>query len=509
MTSARPARECHKDIYDQWNSLGAPLLVVQQPVVPQVDRVHAGRGRHASRQQVVRGLPRPRRLLQRPLRPADQGADRHARGAERPRLHVVPLDRARAAARWARATSTIEYPPLHDLAVSENPVLAWTHDYLLKLDPEPHRRDVPEALPPRADGRVLLVVPQGAPRRAGERLPLVPRLQRLRQLAGLGRVGPGRALLLLPAEAAEVRRLPHAAGRVERSGGDATARCTRTASRRPTRRCRSSNGDHEQLARHAGVPEGRRGERRHLRPRAGRGAGAARRERARRRAPSRGSPAPSRSGEEGGNLGAAASVLRDAAPVVAPLGKVDAALRRGESARVDVVVRTRKIGHFFPGGTVDAFDVWVELEAVDANGRTVFHSGEVLDGGKGPVEPGAHFYRSLHARRARQPDQQAQRLGHALGRLRAPDPARAPPTRSTTGCASPRTAATRITLAREGQLPQVHVVEHAVGLRRRARSRSTRTSRSPRATTTAAGSSPATRPRSRARSRASPTCRSP
>jgi tetratricopeptide (TPR) repeat protein len=80
---------------------------------------------------------------------------------------------------------------------------------------------------------------------------------------------------------------------------------------------------------------------------------------------------------------------------VAPLGKLDAALRRGESARVDVVVRTRRIGHFFPGGTVDAFDVWVELEAIDSNGRKIFHSGEVLDGGKGPVEPGAHFYRSL------------------------------------------------------------------------------------------------------------------
>ena len=80
---------------------------------------------------------------------------------------------------------------------------------------------------------------------------------------------------------------------------------------------------------------------------------------------------------------------------MAPLGKVDAALRRGEDARVEVVVRTRKIGHFFPGGTVDAFDVWVELEAVDSNGRTIFHSGKVLDEGKGPVDPGAHQYRSL------------------------------------------------------------------------------------------------------------------
>jgi tetratricopeptide (TPR) repeat protein len=63
--------------------------------------------------------------------------------------------------------------------------------------------------------------------------------------------------------------------------------------------------------------------------------------------------------------------------------------------RIEVVVRTRKVGHFFPGGTVDAFDVWVELEAVDDRGRTLLHSGSVADNGKGPVESGAHFYRSL------------------------------------------------------------------------------------------------------------------
>jgi len=58
-------------------------------------------------------------------------------------------------------------------------------------------------------------------------------------------------------------------------------------------------------------------------------------------------------------------------------------------------VRTRKVGHFFPGGTVDAFDVWVELEAKDDKGRTILHSGAVADDGKGPVDPDAHFYRSL------------------------------------------------------------------------------------------------------------------
>ena len=74
---------------------------------------------------------------------------------------------------------------------------------------------------------------------------------------------------------------------------------------------------------------------------------------------------------------------------------MDAAVRRGDDVLVDVVVRTRKVGHFFPGGTVDAFDVWLELQATDDKGQTIFWSGKVEDDGKGPVEPGAHFYKSL------------------------------------------------------------------------------------------------------------------
>jgi len=81
--------------------------------------------------------------------------------------------------------------------------------------------------------------------------------------------------------------------------------------------------------------------------------------------------------------------------ITAPIDRADAAVRRGDDVLVDVVVRTRKVGHFFPGGTVDAFDVWVELQATDEKGRTIFWSGKVEDDGKGPVDPGAHFYRSL------------------------------------------------------------------------------------------------------------------
>lgn len=84
-----------------------------------------------------------------------------------------------------------------------------------------------------------------------------------------------------------------------------------------------------------------------------------------------------------------------AQPVTAPLNRVNAAVRAGDTVRVDVVVRTLTVGHFFPGGTVDAFDCWLELKATDDKGRIIFWSGGVQDGGQGPVDPTAHFYRSL------------------------------------------------------------------------------------------------------------------
>lgn len=101
-------------------------------------------------------------------------------------------------------------------------------------------------------------------------------------------------------------------------------------------------------------------------------------------------------GEES-SAGFTASTVAVGPPVklVAPLGRVAAHLSRGETVRLEVVVRTLKLGHFFPGGTVDAFDCWVELQARDSKGRVIFWSGEAADGGKGPVDPGAHFYRAL------------------------------------------------------------------------------------------------------------------
>jgi Tetratricopeptide repeat/Cytochrome c554 and c-prime len=79
----------------------------------------------------------------------------------------------------------------------------------------------------------------------------------------------------------------------------------------------------------------------------------------------------------------------------APLDRASRFMRAGGTYRVDVVARTRGVGHNFPGGTVDAFDVWLELKGEDAAGRVFFWSGRVEDDGRGPVEAGAHRYRTL------------------------------------------------------------------------------------------------------------------
>ncbi|MBL8242130.1 MAG: tetratricopeptide repeat protein [Bryobacterales bacterium] len=87
-------------------------------------------------------------------------------------------------------------------------------------------------------------------------------------------------------------------------------------------------------------------------------------------------------------------MIREMNDVAAPLDRAPVTFQPGDTIRLDAVVRTRKIGHFFPGGTVDSFDVWLELIGTDATGKTIFWSGQVEDNGKGAVDPGAHFYRS-------------------------------------------------------------------------------------------------------------------
>jgi Flp pilus assembly protein TadD len=98
-------------------------------------------------------------------------------------------------------------------------------------------------------------------------------------------------------------------------------------------------------------------------------------------------------GEEAEQTGPA--VLREVGKVMAPLDAPGIALKAGTTVRIDAVVRTRKIGHFFPGGTVDAPDVWLDFQAHDARGRTIARSGWVENDGRGAVDKSAHFFRSF------------------------------------------------------------------------------------------------------------------
>ena len=196
--------------------VGAPFLVLQQPVVPALHRVHAGRGGHTAI-EVVRRLPRSRRVLQRALRPADPRADRHARSAGGAGLHLLPLDRARRRHDGAGGLHR-RVPAAARPGRQRGAVVALGARSGHRARPGAPPAHVPETVPSRGQRRVLLFVPQGPSGRAGERLPLDPRLQRVRQLAGVRGVGAGRPLVLLPGEAAHLQRLPHAAGAVGRSG---------------------------------------------------------------------------------------------------------------------------------------------------------------------------------------------------------------------------------------------------------------------------------------------------
>ncbi len=78
-----------------------------------------------------------------------------------------------------------------------------------------------------------------------------------------------------------------------------------------------------------------------------------------------------------------------------PIPKDGVEIKRGDDPLIEVVVRTRGVGHQFPAGTIDAFDIWLEVKTTDENGKIVFWNGRIdAPDGNGPVDPSAHFYRA-------------------------------------------------------------------------------------------------------------------
>ncbi len=79
--------------------------------------------------------------------------------------------------------------------------------------------------------------------------------------------------------------------------------------------------------------------------------------------------------------------------LLAPADAGAVALAAGSEAELEVVVRTRGIGHPFTGGTTDSNMAWLEVTMLDARGEVL-----AMSGGMGEdrfVDPAAHFYRGI------------------------------------------------------------------------------------------------------------------
>ena len=395
LTSESCAR-CHRDIYDQWNSSAhhfssfnnqwyrKSIEYMQDVVGTRPSKWCAGCHDHAV---FFNGR------FDKPIREQVNTPEAQA-GLGCTSCHAI----TRVNSTMGQGDFIVEYPPLHDLAASDNKVLQSLHDWLLYLDPKPHREtflkpfhreQTPEFC--ASCHKVHLDVPVNGYR-------WFRGFNDYDNWQASGVSGEGARSFYYPPK-------PQRCADCHMPLVDAQDPAAKNGKVRSHRFAAANtalpfvNGDRAQLdAVQTFLRDGQisvdvfgivRGDT----PAAAQEAGAL-------RLPGQAAAEPRLAstfavGEESIDFGGGPQVLRPAADVIGPLGTVDAWVQRGEAVRVEVVVRTRKVGHFFPGGTVDAFDVWVEFEATDDRGRTLLHSGAAADGGSGPVDEGAHFYRSL------------------------------------------------------------------------------------------------------------------
>ena len=185
-------------------------------------------GRHQA-VEVVRRLPRSRGVLQRPLRPADQGADRHAGGAGRSRAAPRATRSPTCAARWARGISRSSIRRCTISRRASNPVLQYAHDQLTLSGAASRtaRRSSSRSTASRPPEfcsschKVHLDVPVNGYR-------WFRGFNDYDNWQASGVSGQGARSFYYPAEAAEVRRLPHAARRRRTIRRRRTARSGRT-----------------------------------------------------------------------------------------------------------------------------------------------------------------------------------------------------------------------------------------------------------------------------------------
>ena len=434
MTSESCAR-CHKDIYEQWNSSAhhfssfnnqwyrKSIEYMQDVVGTKPSKWCAGCHDHAV---FFNGR------FDRPIKEQIDTPEAQA-GLGCMSCHAI----THVKSTMGQGDFEIEYPPLHDLAVSEQPVLRWAHDKLLDLDPQPHREaflkpfhtdQTPEFC--SSCHKVHLDVP-------GERLPLDSAASTTtttgRHPACRARARARSTTRPTPQKCADCH-MP--LGRVERPRREERHGASRTGFPAANTALPFVNGDKAQLEavqeflQHGQVSVDVFGIVRGGEPgRRGRGPSA--------HAPSRRSSSTFAVGEESMGFGAAGASL-------ACSGEVVGAARQGAGRRAAGRVGARGGRRAHAQGRATSsraarwtrFDVWVELEAVDDRGRVLLHSGAVAATEDGTRGAGGALLPQPHARRRGQPASTSATRGR---RGRWPTCAsfrRAPPTRCTTGSTS-------------------------------------------------------------------------
>ncbi len=283
----------------------------------------------------------------------------------------------------------LEYPPLHDLATSKNPILQRAHDFILKLDPAPHRetflrpflRDQPSEFCSSCH-KVHLDEPVNSYR-------WIRGFNTYDNWQSSGVSGMGARSFYEPAVpkncvTCHMPQVPsqdaaHKGGLIRAHNFPAANTALPTASQDTTQLAAVKGfltanqirldlfaaGEPVEVSSQAPVV-----------------------------LPSRGQAATTFAvGMEQATVVGRGGLTREASQIRAPLQDGSKVLRRGREVRLDLVVRTLGLGHFFPSGTVDAQEAWIEFKAEDTSGRVLFWSGGLDEEGR--VDPSAHFYRNF------------------------------------------------------------------------------------------------------------------
>ena len=385
-TESQACERCHQDIYNQWqhsmhhfSSFNNQWYRKSIEYMQQVDSPKSSKW--------CAGCHDPALLYSGKFDTPIKDQDVHSPEAQAGLGCMMCHSIAQVKSTMGQGDFYLEYPKLHELAASKNPVIRWTHDWMTKLNPEPHRRvflkpfmatqtaefcsschkvhlDVPvnnyrwvrgfneydnwQASGVSGMGARSFYYPPKPQQCADCHMPLTPSKD-MGNVAGFVHSHQfAAANTAVPFANEDEKQLDAAQKFLKNSVTVDIFAMSPDAGG-------TTGGEYGQAEMSTNFAVGEEAE----------------------------SSTPIAAG--GGNARA----------ITAPLNRVNATVRRGDDERVDVVVRTRKVGHFFPGGTIDAYDTWVELKAVDDKGQTLFWSGKVEDDGKGPVEKGAHFYRAL------------------------------------------------------------------------------------------------------------------